>query len=237
LSGAGRDPLDGDASRSFGMGDAPGSAEVHSGIAFHAPSTSDAGVAERTVSRVRDAAESAADSDLGQRARGVAGEVADRASELASRARDRVGALADRAQGALEDRGLLAKLRENPLPALGVAFAAGFLLAGGRRSSAGAPATSRAQRVRGELRGALVAGLSAGLAQGARAVMRDVGAEDGILNSVMQNIPGLGGETSAARGRRPAAGRTAYAGVDDGYGTEGGRDRGGYREPEPRDRY
>jgi len=196
LSGTGRDAagMEAGTTRSMGMGDAPGSADVHSGIAFNTQSA-DQGVRERATSRVKDVAESVAETagDLGQRARSLAGDVADRAGDFASRARDRVGAVADRATEELEDRGWLARMRENPLPALGVAFAAGFLLAGGGRGG-------RGSRVRGELRSAVTAGLSAGLAQGARAFLRNAGAEDGVINSLLENLPVLGGGGSGGGG-------------------------------------
>jgi uncharacterized protein YjbJ (UPF0337 family) len=240
LTGTGRDyaGIEAGTTRSMSMGDSPGSADVHAGIAFNA--TADEGLRERTVSRVKDVAGDVADAagGLGGRARAVAGDVADRAGDLASRARDRVGALADRAQGALEERGWLDRLKENPLPALGVAFAAGFLLAGGGSggneldSGSGGARGLRgsATRVRGELRGALAAGLSAGLAQGARAFLRNVGAEDGVINSVMQNLPGLGGDEYAGAGApsrtRGSSGRTA-SGTRGAYAGAGSAPRGG----------
>jgi len=230
---------------------------VHAGIAFNANAGTEQGVRERTVSRVKDVAGDVADaaSGLGDRARSVAGDVADRAGDFASRAKDRVGALADQAQSALEERGWLDRLKENPLPALGVAFAAGFLLAGGgtgggeMETGGGGTGGSRslrgsASRVRGELRGALAAGLSAGLAQGARAFLRNVGAEDGVINSVMQNLPGLGGdEYGSGQGSRPRStggrmgssggGRGAYSGGGgssySGGGSRGGTSTGGMR--------
>jgi hypothetical protein len=198
--------------RSMSMGDAPGSADVHSGIAFNTQSA-DQGVRERATNRVKDVAGTVADTagDLGQRARSLAGDVADRASDLASRARERVGAVADRATEELEDRGWLARMRDNPLPALGVAFAAGFLLAGGGRGG-------RGSRVRGELRSAVTAGLSAGLAQGARAFLRNAGAEDGVINSLLENLPVLGGGGSGGGG---------ISGGGGGAGRSGGMPSGG----------
>src|SRR5215213_9287755 len=99
LSGTGRDNagLEAGTTRSMAMGDAPGTADVHSGIAFNPQATADQGVRERVTSRVRDAAGTVAETagGLGQRARSLAGDVAGRAGDLASQARDRVGALND----------------------------------------------------------------------------------------------------------------------------------------------
>jgi len=268
LSGTGRDHsgLEAGTTRSMSMGDAPGSADVHAGIAFNPSADTEEGMRERTVNRVKDVAGDVADaaSGLGDRARSVAGDVADRAGDLASRAKDRMGALADQAQSALEERGWLDRLKENPLPALGVAFAAGFLLAGGGTgggemgmggAGTGGSRSLRgsASRVRGELRGALAAGLSAGLAQGARAFLRNVGAEDGVINSVLQNLPGLGGDeygggqgssrprSSGGRMGSSGGGRGGYSGGGgsqysggggasySGGGSRGGASAGGMR--------
>jgi ElaB/YqjD/DUF883 family membrane-anchored ribosome-binding protein len=192
MSGTGRDQagMEAGTTRSMAMGDQPGTAEVHSGIAF-APE-SQQGTRERAAGKVRDVADTVtgAAGNLGERARSVAGNVGEKAGDLASQARSRVSGLADRATTALDDRGMLGKLRENPLPALGVAFAVGFLLAGGGR--AGTPG-SKTARARSELRNALMAGVTAGLGQGARSFLRNLGAEDSVVNDVMQNLPGLGG--------------------------------------------
>ncbi|HET7233430.1 MAG TPA: hypothetical protein VFJ16_25695, partial [Longimicrobium sp.] len=131
LSGTGRDTagLDAGTTRSMSMGDAPGTADVHAGIAFNPQA--EQGVRERVTSRVKDAAGTVAETagGLGQRARSLAGDVAERAGDLASQARDRVEALNEAATDTLEQRGWITRLRENPLPALGVAFGVGFLLA------------------------------------------------------------------------------------------------------------
>src|SRR5215212_11987820 len=91
LTGTGRDyaGIEAGTTRSMSMGDAPGSADVHAGIAFNAGA--EEGVRERTVNRVKDVAGDVADaaSGLGERARTAAGDVAGRASDLASRAKDR----------------------------------------------------------------------------------------------------------------------------------------------------
>lgn len=251
LSGTGRDTsgLEAGTTRSASMGDPPGSADVHAGIAFN--TTADEGLRERTVNRVKDATETVTDAagSLGSRARTVAGDVAERAGDMASRARDRVSSLTEGARNTLEERGWLDRLKENPLPALGVAFAAGFLLAGGGRGGTEIGGGARglkgsASRMRGELRGALAAGLSAGLAQGARSFLRNIGAEDGVINSVIQNLPGMESESSSQGSRggmRPASrsggGRMASSGARGS--SYGGGSMGGsstrHREPSHRE--
>jgi ElaB/YqjD/DUF883 family membrane-anchored ribosome-binding protein len=209
MSGTGRDRagMEAGTTRSMAMGDQPGSAEVHSGIAF-APE-SQKGTRERAAGKAREAADTVTEAagNLGEKARSAAGNLGEKASGLASQARGRVSHLADRASTALEDRGMLGKMRENPLPALGIAFAVGFLLAGGGRQ--GTPG-GRAQRARSELRDALMAGVTAGLGQGARSFLRNLGAEDSVVNDVMQSIPGLGG--SSGGGSMGGTSRPAQAG-------------------------
>ncbi len=215
MSGTGRDRagMEAGTTRSMSMGDQPGTAEVHSGIAF-APE-SQQGTRERAAGKVRDVADtvSGAAGNLGEKARTVAGNVGGRVGDVASQARSRVSGLSDRATTALEDRGMLGKMRENPLPALGIAFAVGFLLAGGGRGTA--TPGSKSARARNELRNALMAGVTAGLGQGARSFLRNLGAEDSVVNDVMQNLPGLGGGSSRGGG--------SMAGGSSRGGSMGGR--------------
>jgi ElaB/YqjD/DUF883 family membrane-anchored ribosome-binding protein len=225
MSGTGRDQagMDAGTTRSMSMGDQPGTAEVHSGIAF-APE-SQQGTRDRAAGKVRDVADTVTDAagNLGEKARSVAGNVGEKAGDLASQARSRVSGLSERATTALDERGMLGKLRENPLPALGIAFAVGFLLAGGGRGSA-APG-SKSARARSELRNALMAGVTAGLGQGARSFLRNLGAEDSVVNDVMQNLPGLGGTSS--RGGGSMAGGGSMGGTSRGGSMGGGSARGG----------
>lgn len=180
-------------SGSKAMGDRAGSGEVHSGL--HSGGRDDySGIAfsgsasGQQGGGVRDKVSGAADA-----VRDRASEVGDRASGAASGAKGRLGALSERANSALEGRGVLSRLQENPLPALGVAFAAGFLLAGGTNASS--RPNSPAARARQELRNALMSGASAGLAQGARGFLDTAGRPEGFANTFLRNLLGnvLGG--------------------------------------------
>lgn len=250
LSGTGRDHsgLEAGTTGSASFGDQPGTAEVHAGIAFGGQAgTSTAG---RATSRVKDVAGTVREtaSDLGQRARDLAGDVGERAGDLASQARDRLSGVQGRVSETLERRGMLEKVRDNPVPALGVAFAVGFLLAGSssRDEAQGVMGTSKAGRARNEIRQALMAGLSAGLAQGARSFMRNAGASDGVINSVLENLPGLGGgstggSTGGSSGGTQRTGATGGMGGSQYASATGGRPTGGagkpHRQPSHREAY
>lgn len=234
LSGTGRDTegLNAGTSGSAAMGDRGlGTAEVHtglhsggsdeySGLQF-AGRESGGGVG----GRVRNVAETVREraGNLGGPVRNLAGNL----GEAAGTVRDRARSVSERATGALEKRGMLDRLRDNPLPVLGVAFAMGFLLAA--RDDDDDYGESRRGRARNELRDALMAGVAAGLAQGARGFLSQAGNEStGFVNTLMDAFLG-GGESRGgtgggeSRGGREAGGRS-------GGGSTGGisrADRGG----------
>lgn len=215
-------------SGSAAMGDRAGSGEVHSGL--HSGGRDDysgiafSGSASGQQGGVRDKVSGAADA-----VRDRAGAVGERASGAASGAKGRLGALSERANSALEGRGVLSRLQENPLPALGVAFAAGFLLAGGTNASA--RPNSPAARARQELRNALMSGASAGLAQGARGFLDTAGRPEGFANTFLRNLLGNvlgGGEGGGQQGggqQRASGGGGQGGGRPQGQG--GGRPQGG----------
>ena len=167
------------------MGDPRGGAEVHTGLHSgrgdseelsalgFAETTATGGMREKVSERARTVAHTV---------REGAGTLGHRAGEVASQARDRLGELSERTNRALEQRGLLARLQENPLPAIAVAFGIGFLLAGGGRST---PTDTPTGRVRRELRSALMAGLTAGAAQATRGFLQSAGRPDGALTSIL----------------------------------------------------
>lgn len=260
--GANRDPSGSQMGGSPSLGDRPGSAEVHtglhsgrsgeqySGLGFAQASDTDQGLRNRAADAVQQAAGAVRDTagTLGNRAGDVASQARDRAGELASNARDRVSGLMDRAHGVLEDRGMLTRVRENPLPALGIAFAVGFLLAGssdqpqarqGQGQARGLTGSGggTTQRARGELRTALLAGLSAGVAQGARQFLNQAGREGGFLNSVLQNMAGpsqggaYGGQTRGGGGQGQT--RTPQGQQQGAY--TGGTGTTSHREPSHRE--
>jgi ElaB/YqjD/DUF883 family membrane-anchored ribosome-binding protein len=215
LTGAGRDGdamgdrVEGGAVRG-GMHTGPEArGERMEGLGFADPELSEE--TGRSVRGIADEAREQAE-HLAERARHAAGELGHQAGDAAAAARDRLAGLRDRANRALERQGILERLRENPLPVLGVAFAIGFLIAGRDDAEPG----SRAARARGELRGALLAGLSAGLAQGARSFLTEAGSEGGgFLSSLLDGIlgeeeaPGRTGRTSTGRAE---AGPSGYRG-------------------------
>ncbi len=155
------------------------------------------------------------------RVRDVAGSVRERAQglmdgmpapgDVAGQAREKVGDALGRAQTLLEDRGVLNMVRDNPLPALGVAFGVGFLLAGkGDRNAGG-----KMGQARNQLRGAIMGGLSAAVAQEARNLIGaqgGAGGLGGILGSVLGNLQGQGGGSRSGSGstHRPPSHRESF---------------------------
>lgn len=162
-------------------GIAPGTARVETRITGPEPAASRGGT------------EGPETAGLGERARERVDEARERVAELGERAREAAGAARQRleeAVGAAEDRldertGALGLVREYPLLATGLAFGAGFLLAGdGIRSRGGLLGSAM-----GQLRAALIAGLSAALTQELRAFVDEHGGPVGVL----ETLTGRGG--------------------------------------------
>lgn len=180
-----------------GIGDpGRGSAEVRSGLHSGTVGSGDpyaglgfaGGAPSASTGRTGEFAEP---ENLIGRARHLAEDLGHRAGDAASAARERVSGLRERTNRVLEKRGVVDRLRENPLPVLGIAFAIGFLVAG----SDDRHSDSRAARARRELRGALMAGLSAGIAQGVRSFLDETGNEGGgFVSSLLDNLAGEGSD-------------------------------------------
>lgn len=128
------------------------------------------------------------------RAKDKAGELKDRAGELTSQAQSKASEVLGRAQDALEEHGVLNTVRDNPLPALGLAFGLGFLLAGSDDDSSGKRGGSMS-KAKNQLKGAVMGGLSAAVAQEARGLLgmaqgQGTQKQGGMLSSMLKNLTG-----------------------------------------------
>jgi uncharacterized protein YjbJ (UPF0337 family) len=208
------------------MGDRAGSGEVHSGLHSGGQRDEYSGIAfsgsasGQGESGVRDKVAGAARGAAGS-VRDQAGNLGGKAGDAASGARDRLSGLSERAGSLLEGRGIVGRLQENPLPALGVAFAVGFLVAGGTNQSR---PDSPAARARNELRNALMAGLSSGVAQGARGFLDTAGRPEGVANSMLRTLLSnvLGGAQQGGGQGGSAQGGAARSSGQQGGGRMGG---------------
>ncbi|HEV2734764.1 MAG TPA: hypothetical protein VGV85_07985, partial [Longimicrobiaceae bacterium] len=158
------------------------------------------------MNRVRDAAGQAR-----ERLQGL--NVSGRAGDVAGQAREKAGQALGRAEQVLEERGILDKVRENPMPALGVAFGIGFLLAGSGDQVQGKRSTAM-YKAKNQLKGAIMGGLSAAVAQEGRNLLgmaQGKGSAGGLVGMLLQNLQGggsgggaSGGSAGTAPHRRPS---------------------------------
>jgi hypothetical protein len=213
----GRDDLGLDAGTTRSMaGDRLGGAEVHGGL--HAGSglgsstamgdtgrtggttddyaalsfsrgAEEEGVREKAANRIGGMADSV--KDLGGRASDLAGQAASKLSDVAGTARERLSPALDRAETLLDRAGVIERARQNPLPALGIAFGLGFVLAGSGERAA------PVKWARKELRGAVLGGLAAALAREARGYV--TGAGGGMLGNLIERAQGGGGSGSRSQ--------------------------------------
>ncbi|HEX5871650.1 MAG TPA: hypothetical protein VFY65_14585 [Longimicrobium sp.] len=200
-------------SGSSSMGDRGlGSAEVHTGL--HAGGNDEysglqfAGHESQggVGGRLKDVADR-----VGGPVRNLAGNLGPRVSDAAGTVRERASGVAERASTALEKGGVLSRLRDNPLPVLGVAFAIGFLLAA--RGDDDEYGETNRGRARSELRDALMAGVTAGLAQGARGFLSQAGSEStGFVNTLMDAFLGGGAGGGSPGGSSGGSARGGSAG-------------------------
>lgn len=187
-------------------GNAPGGGgQVHSHVSNN-PTDSGQGVA----GKAREQAEGMADT-----ARERAEELRDRAGEMASDARARAGRALHDAEDLLEERtGALSTIKNNAMPAMGIAFALGFALAGSSANKRGVSGFAR-RRVRTAVRTGLAAALTQelrGMAQGS----------DGLLATLF----GQGSEGGARPSRAAGTGQRSSGGNTAGMRDEAGATSG-----------
>jgi hypothetical protein len=195
---------------SSAMGDRPGVGEVHTGLHSGSGSGEYGGIA--FASETSSTGHAGLRDRAGEAVRGAASTVKERAGQAAHQARDRLGQVRERTHTLLEERGMIERIGENPLPVLGVAFAAGFLLA-----SVGQNRETKATRARNDLRSALMAGVSAGLAQGARGFLGQAGRPEGFVNTFLSSL--AGGGRGGSGGGGGTGGSSYRAGATAGAGT------------------
>lgn len=172
------------------------------------------GLQDRAMNRAREMGDQVKD-----RAQGVVNDVQNRVSGMTGQAREQVDRAMDRAEGMLEERGVLDQIRNHPLPALGIAFGIGFLLAGGGddeeehertrsrrgRQSGGRQGGGALGGVMDQLKGALVGSLSAALATEAKGLLemaQGKGNQGGLFGSLMENLQGGGGSRQGGSGQQ-----------------------------------
>lgn len=183
-----------------------GGAEVHSRITntnttveftpdTQGTSSQDQSTMDRAKSNVQDVAHQAKDraSDAGQKV-----------SDAASQARQKAGDALNQVQDKLEQSGALNTVRDNALPALGLAFGIGFLLAGSDDSKGNKHGAM--YKAKHQLKGAVMGGLSAAIANEARSLLGISGSGTsgsssggGLLSSLMGGGSGSRGGQQSGR--------------------------------------
>ena len=185
---------------SAAMGDMgrTGSTGEYGALGFSGTSQSE-GLAERATNRiggmVDDVREKA--QDLTGRAQELAGQARERVADVAGQARERLDGAVDRASTFLDDQGVTDRVRANPLPALGIAFGLGYLIAG-RSEHKGLVG-----KARGELRHAIIGGVTAVVAREARGYLGNV-AGGGLLGQLFGGHQGSQGGTAGMQHRPPS---------------------------------
>lgn len=183
--------------RDLGTGEVPTDLGVNRGAGYSgiaaSPAAEDRGVQERTIDRLRQA---------GDQVRDSAETLQDKVGEVSEQAREQVARAAGRARGVLEEQGVLDQIRENPLPALGIAFGVGFLLAGGGDSSRQGHQSSL-NKAMDQLKGAVMGSVTAALATEAKNLLgmaQGRGDQGGMLGGLMEKLrEGVGGSTGGTR--------------------------------------
>lgn len=208
--------------------DLDGVAEVHSEVVITSAGTgaprtggSTMGAADRAAGAAENAVDQAKDKahELADRAQDKAGDLADQAKQKAGEAKQKASEALDQAERKLEESGVLDKIRDNPLAALGVAVGIGFLLAGD--GDDGDKGQSRkkggmASKAKHQLKGAVMGGLSAAMAQEFRSFLGQGGSAGGLFSSLMggddaeQSHSGTGSSASGRSTAGRSTGGSAY---------------------------
>jgi ElaB/YqjD/DUF883 family membrane-anchored ribosome-binding protein len=158
---------------------------------------------DRAGSVVEDARENA--EEALHTARDKANELKHRAEDTVDHARARASDALHRAEQELEERtGAISMIRDNPLPAIGIAVAVGYLAAGSRSRKRGR-VMNLATR---QLRAAIMGGISAALAREFRSIVSEQG---GSLASI------FGEEQEGSKQRKRSGSTTRDTGFDAAY--------------------
>ena len=136
-----------------------------------------------------DRAAAGGDDDLADRARSRARQARERVESTAGRGADRARDLFHEAEDRFDGgAGPLRAARDNPLAAVGIAFALGFLLAGDSDEEASRhPALSKA---RNQIKGAIMGGISAAISQQLRSFIEEQGGIGALLAGLGVPVPG-----------------------------------------------
>lgn len=116
----------------------------------------------------------------------------DRVEAAGNRARDRADDIFEDAEEAIEKRtGAISTARDNPLIALGIAFALGFALAGDSDEPERHPTLAKA---RNQIKGAIMGGISAAISQQLRTFIEEQGGVGTLLAALGVPVPGSRGQ-------------------------------------------
>lgn len=161
-------------------GPPPGTGEAHSHLSAGRPPTR----SEELRASARQSADSASD-----RFEALRRNTAERIDDVAQRGRQRAGEVLGRAEQKLDEKtNLVTKVQEYPLAAIGIAFGAGFILAGSRDDDGGSHRMSHAVD---QLKGAVVGSLSAAVSRELRAFVDEQGGPGALAEKIRSSIEDL----------------------------------------------
>ncbi len=164
-------------------GPARGTAEAHS----HLSAGSEPSRTDELQARAKDTAEMA-----GERFDAIKQNTTDRLEEVTTRGRQRAERILGDAERKLEEKThLVSKAQKQPLAALGIAFGAGFLLAG---SDSGERKSQRMSKATNQLKGALMGGFSAAVSREIRQFIDEQGGASGLTSKIKSSLEAAGSE-------------------------------------------